>query len=70
MKVNDENQHIVFCGNKTFSEACVQVSNNEIKSSPYVKLLGVYFDQNFSFDYRDELCRAEVVCISTLDKDP
>ena len=45
---------------KTFSEACVQVGNTEIKSSFYVKLyvLGVYFDQKIIFDYHvDKLCR-------------
>ncbi len=46
MKVNDDKfQYIVFCRNKTFSEAYVQVGNNEIKLSFYVKLHGVYFDQ-------------------------
>ncbi len=57
MKVNgDKFQYIVFSRKKTFSEACVQVGNNEIKSSSYVKLLGVYFDQKLSFDnYVDEL---------------
>ena len=40
------------------SDACVQVGNNEIMSSSYVKLLGVYFDQKLIFDYHvEELCR-------------
>ena len=59
MKVNDDKfQYFVFCRNKTFSDACVQVGDNEIKSSSYVKLLGVYFDQKLILDYHvEELCR-------------
>ncbi len=40
------------------SIACVQVGNNKIKLTSYVKLLGVCFHQKLIFDYHvDELCR-------------
>ncbi len=70
MKVNgDKFQYIVCCRNKTFREECMQVGNNEIKSSPYVKLLGVYFDQKLIFDYHvDELCRKALRKLSVLPR--
>ena len=55
MKVNDDKlQYIVFCRKE--QKIVKQVGNNEIKSSSYVKLLGVYFDQKLISDHHvDEL---------------
>ena len=44
------NSNILYLVETRYLEACVQVGNNEIRSSSHVKLLGVYFDQNLIFD--------------------
>ncbi len=52
MKVNgDKFLYTVFCRHKRFCKACVQVGNNEIKSSSYTKqhVLGMQFDQKLIF---------------------
>ncbi len=51
MKVNDD-IILYFCKNKTINDEYMYVSvgSNEIMSSSYVKLLGVYFDQKLSYD--------------------
>ena len=66
MKLNyNKFQYIEFCKNKTINGEYLSVGSNEIMSSSYVKLHGVYFDQKLSYEYHvNELCRKAATKLS------